>query len=174
MKKQCVTVSGLPGSGTTTISKMLSRKTGLKVYSSGKAFRTVASKMGLTLGELTELSEKEKRIDQEIDEAALRIIKDGNYIIEGRLAGWLSYEQNITSLKIWIKAEERIRHERIVSRDENEKDKEMIVKREKSELGRYRKYYGFDLESTDIYDLVFDSSILKPEEIIGAILKEYD
>ena len=59
MEKRCVTVSGLPGSGTTTISRALSEKTNLDIYSSGEAFRTVASKMGLTLGELTELSEKE-------------------------------------------------------------------------------------------------------------------
>ena len=54
MEKRCVTVSGLPGSGTTTISRALSEKTNLNIYSSGEAFRTVASKMGLTLGELTE------------------------------------------------------------------------------------------------------------------------
>lgn len=174
MKKRCVTVSGLPGSGTTTISKILSNKTDLEVYSSGEAFRTVASKMGLTLGELTELSEKEEAIDREIDKIALRNIKDGNCIIEGRLAGWLSYKHNITALKIWIKAEENIRRERIVSRDKNEKDSKMIIKREKSELERYRKYYGFDLKDTKIYDLIFDSSITEPEEIVGEILKRYD
>ena len=90
------------------------------------------------------------------------------------MAGWLSYKHNITALKIWIKAEENIRRERIVSRDKNEKDSKMIIKREKSELERYRKYYGFDLKDTKIYDLIFDSSITEPEEIVGEILKRYD
>ena len=54
MERRCITVSGLPGSGTTTISKALSNKISLGLYSSGEVFRTVASKMGLTLSELTE------------------------------------------------------------------------------------------------------------------------
>ena len=174
MEKRCVTVSGLPGSGTTTISRALSDTTNLKVYSSGEAFRTVAEKMGLTLSELTELSEKEKSIDCEIDEIALEKIENGGCIIEGRLVGWLAHSNDISVFKIWIKAEENIRHERIVLRDRNKEDKKMILKREKSELERYREYYNFDLKNTEIYDLILDSSNTEPQQIVEEIMKRYD
>tara|TARA_Y100000588_G_C14261314_1_gene927744 strand:+ start:1175 stop:1699 length:525 start_codon:yes stop_codon:yes gene_type:complete len=174
MERRCITVSGLPGSGTTTISKALSNRISLGLYSSGEVFRTVASKMGLTLSELTELSEKEESIDLEIDEIALNKIKNGEHIIEGRLVGWLAYSNDISAFKIWIKAEENIRHERIILRDRNKEDKKMILNREKSELERYREYYDFDLKNTDIYDLILDSSNTEPRQIVEEIMKKYD
>ena len=174
MEKRCVTVSGLPGSGTTTISRALSKETNLNIYSSGEAFRTMASKMGLTLGELTELSEKEKSIDLEIDEFALHKLENGKCIVEGRLVGWLAYGNDISAFKIWITAKEDIRHDRIVLRDRNKENKEMILKREKSELERYRKYYDFDLKNTDIYDLILESNTATPEQIVEEIMRKYD
>ena len=50
----------------------------------------------------------------------------------------------------------------------------MILKRERSELERYRKYYDFDLKNNNIYDLILESSMAKPEQIVEEIMREYD
>ena len=169
-----ITISGLPGSGTTTLAKLLEEKLGLKYVYSGDIFRKMAQEHNMTLEEFGRYCEQSKEIDEKLDKYQLEILKKGNVIIEGRITGWIAHRNNIKSLKVLIEADVETRARRIVKRENGdvaERKKEMLT-REKSEFTRYRNYYNIDLKDVSIYDLVIDSSDKTPEEIAEIVIRE--
>lgn len=169
-----ITISGLPGAGTTTIAKLLEKKLGLKYVYSGDIFRKMAKKYNMSLEEFGNYCERHKEVDEQLDKYQLEILQKGNAIVEGRIAGWLAHRNHITSTKVLLEADLETRAGRIVKREKGdiEKRKKEILKRENSEATRYKKYYNIDLDDTSIYDLVIDSSDKKPDEIVDIIIKE--
>jgi len=169
-----ITVSGTPGSGKSTVATLLKDKLGLKYVYSGMIFREMAKKHKMTLEEFGRYCEKNSDVDKELDKRQLEILKEGNVILEGRLAGWLAHINKVPALKVAIDTNLETRAKRIVNREEGsiEKRKKEILKREKSEATRYKKYYNIDLGDTSIYDLVIDSGDKTPEEIVDIIIKK--
>jgi cytidylate kinase len=169
-----ITISGTPGSGKTTIAKFLEKKLGLKYVYSGMIFRELAEKYNMTLEEFGKYCEENSIIDKELDNRQLEILKKGDVILEGRLAGWLAYKNNIPALKVSIDADLETRAKRIVNREEGsvEKRKKEIQKREKSEEKRYKDYYKIDLKDKSIYDIVIDSTNKTSEKIAEYIVKK--
>jgi predicted cytidylate kinase len=169
-----ITVSGTPGSGKSTIAQLLHEKLGIKYVNSGMIFRETAKKYKMSLEEFGKYCEKNSKVDKELDNHQVETLKKGNVILEGRLAGWLAFKNDIPSFKIMIDADVNTRAKRVVNREKGDADKRKkeIVKREKSEAKRYKNYYGIDLSDITIYDLVIDSSDKKPEEIIEFVLEK--
>lgn len=153
-----LTISGLPGSGTTTVSRLLSEKHGMEMISAGEVFRSLAKEYGMDLAEFGALAESDNSIDQQIDARQKKIaLTHDNIILEGRLAGHMAEK----ALKIWIKASVDVRVKRIVDREGGsfeEKLKETI-EREGSEAVRYRTIHNIDITDLSIYDLVIDSTM---------------
>jgi len=58
-----VTISGLPGSGTTTVAKLLEKKTGITYVYSGDIFRRMAKKHNMSLEDFGIYCEKHKEVD---------------------------------------------------------------------------------------------------------------
>lgn len=171
-----ITISGTPGSGKTTIAQILEERLGLRHVYSGEIFRKLASKHNMSLEEFGRYCESNREVDQELDNSQLKILKNGEVILEGRLAGWLAYKNNIQAVKIMIDADIQTRAERIVKReggDVKQREQEML-KREKSEALRYKQYYDIDLKDSSIYDIVVDSADKTAEEAADLILKKLD
>jgi len=155
-----ITVSGLPGSGTTTISKLLAEYYELELISSGEIFRRLAKERGMTLAEFGSLAEKDPSIDLAIDKNQRAIIRcQDNLVLESRLAGHMaSGVPNV--LKIWVKAPLPVRVKRIQRREKSasfDEEFKKTVLREKSEALRYTNYYNIDIGDLSIYDIVIDS-----------------
>jgi len=169
-----ITISGLPGTGTTTIAKLLKKKLGLEYIYSGDIFRNMAEKYNMSLEEFGSYCEKHRDIDEDLDRYQLEILQRRNVIVEGRIAGWIAYHNQIQSTKVLLEADLETRVSRIVKRDggDIETRKKEILKRENSEATRYKKYYDIDIGETSIYDLVIDSSDKTPEKIVEIIIKE--
>lgn len=169
-----ITISGLPGAGTTTIAKLLEKKLGLKYVYSGDIFRKMAERYNMSLEEFGNYCERHKEVDEQLDRYQLEILQKGNAIVEGRIAGWLAHRNHIPSTKVLLETDLETRAGRIVKREKGdiEKRKKEILKRENSEATRYKKYYNIDLDDTSIYDLVVDSSDKTPDEIVEIIIEE--
>lgn len=154
--KVLLTISGLPGSGTTTVSRLLSEKYGLGMISAGEVFRSLAKEYGMTLAEFGELAESDDSIDIKIDERQKEIANTrDNIILEGRLAGHMAEK----ALKVWIKASVNTRVERIVSRESGSFEDKLneTIEREASEAIRYKMIHGIEINDLSVYDLVIDS-----------------
>jgi len=169
-----ITISGTPGSGKSTVGKLLKKKLRTRYVYSGKIFRETAKKYDMSLEEFGKYCENNKEIDQELDRRQLEILQKGDVILEGRLAGWIAHRNNISATKIMLDADLEARAKRIVKREEGQikKRREEILNREKSEANRYKNYYNIDLKDTSIYDLVIDSTDKTPEEIVEIILEK--
>lgn len=176
-----ITVSGPPGSGKTTVSQLLSEKTGYELITGGSIFRGFATERNITLSELGSRAEKDPEFDKEIDSYLLNILKTkDNIIVESRLSGWICHINNIEAFKVYLTAEESTRIKRIeasiITRKEEQNGNliELIKEREESERKRYYKYYNIDFRDVSIYDVVIDSTNLRPEEVVEVILNSLD
>jgi cytidylate kinase len=170
--KNIITISGVPGTGTTTIARLLSKKLDLQMVYIGELFRELAKKYKMTLEEFGEFAKNNPKIDEELDAQQIEYGKHGNVILEGRLSGCMMIKNTIPAYKILLTAtlEERIK--RIMGRENKKYDlvRTEILTREKGEGERYKRLYGLDYKDPSNYDLVIDTTTLTPEEVITEIL----
>ena len=155
-----ITISGLPGTGKTTVAKLLEKRLGLRYVYSGEIFREMAKKQGMSLEEFGAYCETHREIDEELDRFQLEILRKGNVILEGRISGWIAHRNNVPAVKVLLETAIDVRTGRIVKREQgnSEERKKEILKREKSEASRYKKYYNIDVYDTSIYDVIIDVS----------------
>ena len=166
-----ITIGGLPGSGSTTVARILSARLGLEYISSGEIFRELAKERGLTLEEFGKIAEEDDTIDRMIDERQKKIASSReDLIVEGRLSGILL--SGYANLTVWLKAPLDVRVERVTERDALDRSRllTLIKEREHSEWIRYNEYYGVDLKDLSLYDLVIDTSRWSAEEVTDIIL----
>jgi cytidylate kinase len=153
-----VTVSGLPGSGTTTLAEALSSRFNLEHVSSGDVFRAMARERGVSLAEFGRIAEEDPEIDREIDERQREIGRErDDIVLEGRLSGWMVEDADV---RVWLAAPLDVRAERVADREEQtaKEARAEIDEREASEAKRYREIHGIDIGDLSVYDLVIDTS----------------
>ena len=169
-----ITIGGPPGSGKTTVARMLSKELGKEIVVIGEIFRSLAKERGYTLAEFGEIASKDHNIDMEIDKKTIEIAKKGDFILEGRLAGVMLQKNEIPSFKVWLDADIDTRAGRIAKREDGnlEEIKNRILEREQCEKKRYEEIYGITLQDKEIYDLVIETSNISAEEVVKLILDE--
>lgn len=163
-----ITVSGSPGTGTSTLSRALSNELGLRWVNSGELFRKIAGDRGISLKELGRIAEVSPDVDYLIDDTQRTMAKDAGGIFEGRLSGHVLD----ADLKILLKADRRVRAERIASREEKlvEDALQESRVREECEARRYEKYYNIDVNDYSIYDLVIDTGTWNEQGVVAIAL----
>ena len=152
-----ITISGPPGSGTTSLAEHLAGVNGFDLISAGEVFRQLAKERNMNLAEFGKLAEKDPSVDRMIDERQKEIGESrDNIVIEGRLAGWMISNAD---LRIWVLASQSCRAERIAEREglDPETAYAMTLEREVCEAGRYMEYYDIDITDLSAYDLVISS-----------------
>ncbi|ACV24766.1 (d)CMP kinase [Methanocaldococcus fervens] len=172
-----ITIGGLPGTGTTTIAKMVAEKYGLRYVCAGFIFREMAKEMGMDLQEFSRYAEQHKEIDEEVDRRQVEMAKQGNIVLEGRLAAWMLLKNGVKpDLTIWFKAPLEVRAERISKRENIDKEEALkkMVERECSEKKRYKEIYNIDLDDLSIYDLIIDSSKWDVEGVFNIVSSAID
>ena len=165
-----ITVSGLPGSGTTSLSRYLAQHHGFSMISAGEVFRQLAKEHNMELAEFGRLAEEDPSYDKMIDARQKEIAEKGdNIIVEGRLSGWMVSNAD---LRIWLFAPIDCRIKRIVFRDQIVDEKsaaQVTLERERCEAGRYKSYYSIEIDDLSIYQLILNSEHWTVEGL-GAIV----
>jgi CMP/dCMP kinase len=167
-----VTISGLPGSGTSTVASRVARALGLERLDGGTAFRAMAAERGLTISAFSELAESDPSIDLELDQRLAARAREGDIVLESRLAGWIARNEDLPALMVWIDCDDDERARRVAARERTSPADALTanVRREGSERQRYRAYYGIDFTDRSIYDLVLDSTTAEPDALTSAIV----
>jgi len=151
-----ITISGAPGTGTSTLARALSAEMKLRWVNSGSLFRKIAAEKNISVRDMNRLAEKGPEIDYLIDDAQRSLAKDGSGgVFEGRLSGHLL----TADLRVLLKTNLRTRAERIAKREAKLVEDAMAETRarEESEARRYKMYYNIDINDFSDYDLVVDS-----------------
>lgn len=171
--RNIITISGLPGSGTTTAALLLAGRTGFQHVNTGAIFRQMARERGLSLNDFGKLAAGDDSIDRELDARQVAVAANGNIILEGRLAGHMISRAGLDALTVWLDAPLETRVARVSGRDQLavEVATELNREREHDERMRYIDFYNIDLQDLSVYGLVLDSSAMEPGEIVQVVLE---
>ncbi len=90
-----LSIGGLPGSGKTTVGRILAQKLSQNYLNAGEIFRNLAKKKGMTIEEFSVYAEQNPSVDQAIDNKLVEMARQGNTILEGRLAAFMLDRQSI-------------------------------------------------------------------------------
>ncbi len=165
-----ITISGPPGSGTTTVARKLSEKLGFPMISAGEVFRRLAREHGMSLEEFSRYAENNPEIDNLVDQRQKEeAMKLEDVVVEGRLSGWMVPAE----LKVWIYADEDVRYQRIARREKKPLEivRQETKLREEIEKRRYMKIYGIDIEDKRLYHLMINSGRFSADHIADIILR---
>jgi cytidylate kinase len=167
-----ITISGLPGSGKTTVARLLSHRLSVPHIYAGDLYRKEAVQRGLTLEQFNELTERDHSVDRALDDKMAEYARRGGVVLEGRLAGFVAVQEGVDALKVWLTASDQVRARRVAQREDG--DAEAVLQenraRHQSDAKRYKSIYGFDLNDTSIYDIVLNSDDEGPDALAQTIL----
>ncbi len=181
-----ITISGTPGSGKSTVAKILLEKLHAERIYVGGIFRELVREKGLTLEQLESYIQQHPEIDREVDERAAAAARHfaqqkKNVIVEGRTQFHFLPE----SVKVYIKVDATVGAQRIwkdlqsketkQQRNEGnlhslEETKRRTQQREEEDAQRYKRIYHLDYRNESNYDLVLDSTKESAEEIARRVL----
>ena len=179
-----VCVSGMAGTGKSTLAKKLARKYGLKYYSGGDALKALATEEGCNSSiegwwespeGLAFLRKRENnfKFDKAVDDKLLEYAKRGDVLLDSWTMPWLLKE----GFKIWLMASIEKRAERIAQRDKITVEDALRILKEKEARTKaiYKKLYGFTLgEDYAPFNLVLDTDNLNAEEVFQVLCKVLD
>lgn len=169
-----ITISGHPGSGTSTLVARLSAAFGWTTINGGQIFRDEAEKRNLSLSDFGKLCIEDEMIDRQLDDNLKNIIQQNKVdIVESRLAGWWAYKLESQCVRLWLSVSDQERANR-VSKRENitlEQALKENSQRSKRDSERYIKMYGFSPEQSEPYTHVLDATDIDIDEVYSRVVK---
>ncbi len=180
MKKHIITIAGDHASGQGTLSNLLKERLGYEIYRNGQYVRKLANEMNMTIVEFQEYLNNHEELDREIENSAKNYAEThDNLIIDAKL-GWYAVKE---SFKIYLKVDLDVASKRVFN-DANRKDsekfetieevKKQIMYRHSEENARWFKTYGVHRDDMSNYDLVIDTTNMKPEEVCSLVIEKYN
>jgi cytidylate kinase len=183
-KKIVICISGMAGTGKSTLSKKLAKKYKLRYYSGGDALKALAAEEGYNSSSrgwwespeglrFLEKREKNLEFDKAVDDKLLEYAQQGHVLLDSWTMPWLLK----TGFKIWLVASVERRAERIAKRDRMPVKEALHVLKEKEARTKaiYKKLYGFTLgEDFEPFDLVLDTDALNAGEVFQVLCTVMD
>jgi cytidylate kinase len=183
-KPVVICISGMAGSGKSTVAKKLAERYGLKYYSGGEALKELAAERGLKPFKhgwweseegirFIQERENDPKFDEAVDKKLMELAQQGNVILDSWTMPWLLKE----GFKIWLEASLQKRAERIAKRDKItiQEASEAIKKKEEGTKAIYKKLYGFDLGGDfSPFHFILDTDNLGTEEVFQVLCKVID
>ena len=168
-----VTISGPPGSGTSTLVSRISESRGWASLNGGEIFREEAKTRGLTVEQLSSEAKEDLEVDRTLDSLLQKRMssRESPEIVESRLSGWWAHKNDLNCLRVWVNVSEEERARRIQKREGGE----FVVclqksqKRQKDDMERYSVLYGIDLDDMSPYNLVIDADEKDELEVYQAV-----
>ncbi len=168
-----ITVSGLSGSGKSSVVQILMRAfPRLKLVYSGGIFRENAEKSGITLEEYCAKRDEEDDIDT--DKEVLKRSINGNVIVDCRIGAWSL--GSWADFRIFVTCPFGTRVDRMSKREgiKAAQARNMLEARDSSDSRRYRELYGIEVNDLGVYDIIIDNSgsLEELESGVGKVARE--
>jgi cytidylate kinase len=183
-KKTVICISGMAGTGKSTLSKKLAEKYGLRYFSGGDVLKELAKQEGYDVSVqgwwespqgLHFLNERinDPKFDKAVDDKLLEYANQGNVLLDSWTMPWLLKE----GFKIWLEASFEKRAARVAVRDGMTVAEAFGFLQEKEARTKaiYKSLYGFVLgEDFKPFDLVLDTDNLIADEVFVVLCKVID
>jgi len=177
-------ISGMAGTGKSTLSKKIAETYNLKCYSGGDALKELAKEAGYEItGEgwwesLEGLAFLERRVsdpqfDKEVDRKLLAYAKLGDVLLDSWTMPWLLKD----GFKIWLMASFDKRAARVAERDKMSFEQAYAVLKEKEAQTKaiYKKLYGFNLGEDFVpFNFILDTDNLNADQVFAVLCRVID
>lgn len=178
-----ITIGGMPGSGKTSVARLLSERLHRPCYSMGGLRAKMAMERGLSIDELNAVGENDPQTDAAVDEYQKHLGEtEDDFIMEGRL----SWHFIPRSFKIFLECDTAEAARRIFAARKATREREdepvynswqetqaAIEARIASDRRRYQTHYGLDHLDRSHYDLVIDTTPNSgPQQTLEKIVSE--
>ena len=171
-----VTISGPPGSGTSTLVSRIAESRGWSSLNGGDVFRDEARIRGLTVEQLSSEAKEDLDVDRSLDSLLQKRMSapESPEIVESRLSGWWAHKNNLNCLRVWVNVSEQERARRIQKREGGDLVEclRKSQKRQKDDMERYSTLYGIDLDDMSPYSLVIDADEKDELEVFQSVDSE--
>ncbi len=182
--KRVICISGLAGTGKSTLAKKLAEKYQLRYYSGGDALKELAKQEGydttvqgwwespIGLGFLAKRA-TDPKFDKAVDDKLLEFAKQGNVLLDSWTMPWLLKG----GFKIWLEASFERRAQRVSERDNLTYQEAVKVLGEKEGHTKaiYKQLYGFSLgDDLTPFDFVLDTDNLNASEVFKVLCRVMD
>ncbi len=178
-EKIVICISGLAGSGKSTVARKVARKYNLRYFSGGDALKDLALETGFaakTRGwwesaegmKFLAKRMEDPSFDRKIDEKLLTWATEGNVVLDSWTMPWLFDG----GFKIWLEASKEERARRISKRDHTSFEQALSALQKKEAITQiiYKKLYGFNLgEDMSPFDLILDVNHLTSDGVFNTL-----
>ena len=168
-----VTISGPPGSGTSTLVSKISERRDWNSINGGDLFREEASRRGISVEELSSEAKEDLDVDRVLDSLLQERMNspDCPEIVESRLSGWWAQKNSLACLRVWVSVSDEVRANRIQKREGGTFEKCLVKskQRQADDKERYTLLYGIDLDDLSPYDLVVDADDLDEDGVFEIV-----
>jgi len=200
-KYKNITISGLPGSGSTTLLKMLKdndllKFAGWRGFNGGDFMRSYAKEKGLfeeNGGLHHDASHYEDDFDRKVDYGMREKLQDGRgWILESWLSGFMAQGVKGTLKILMVCSDKAVKVDRIVNRDLVTADEAIKNMHERylKNLNKWQRMYSaewkewvvetkkmkqsdpIDFWHPDLYDIVIDTYSANQQEVLKIVLDE--
>ncbi len=179
-----ICISGMAGTGKSTVAKRLAQRYHLKYASGGDALKALAAEQGYDAStpgfwespvglKFLKQRQENSTFDKAVDDKLLEYAAKGNVLLDSWTMPWLLNN----GFKIWLLASVGRRAQRVAERDRIPEKQALKVLQEKEARTRaiYKQLYGFDLgEDFKPFDLVLDTENMNAEEVYQALCSVID
>jgi cytidylate kinase len=179
-----ICISGMAGTGKSTLAKKLAKRYHLKYYSGGDALKALAAEEGYDASQLgwwessvglkfLKQRQGDTTFDKAVDSKLLEYAEKGNVLLDSWTMPWLVKK----GFKIWLMASMEKRAQRVAERDRMTVEKAVHVLKEKEERTKaiYKQLYGFTLgEDFKPFDLILDTEDINAEEVYQTLCRVID
>ncbi len=180
MKKEIITITGGPGTGTSSNARKVANLLGYTYFSSGDLFREIAERRNVLVDELNHIAETDPTVDDEMDTALRDLGRGSHVVIDSRIAfHWIP-----DSFKVVLVVDPHVAAERIFKqiredgrKSQNASSVEEVRSsnelRKTSEYKRYREKHGIDMADLSVFDLVINNGKQPKDVTVQQILDAY-
>jgi len=170
-----ITISGHPGSGTSTLVNGICDHFNWSSLNGGQIFRDEAKRRGLSLSDFGDLCASDFSVDKSLDDVLQEKIRDPNGpdVVESRLSGWWAYKLEIDCVRLWVDVNDEVRAQRVVDREGITLEKAIFEnkKRSQKDRSRYIELYGLIPEDKEPYTHIIDASQKNISEVLQETIK---
>jgi cytidylate kinase len=183
-KNMVICISGMAGTGKSTLTRKLAKRYKLKCYSGGDALKELAQAEGYDASRegwwetpeglnFLKTRANDSKFDKAVDAKLLEYAQEGNVLLDSWTMPWLLKG----GFKIWLMASIDKRAARVAVRDKITVAEAVKVLEEKEARTRgiYKELYGFVLgEDLAPFDLVLDTDNLDADEVFAVLCRVID